>query len=119
LRERALQQPALLRDRKRLGAHLAALFFEQRERAVCLRDGALGGAQAITRLFARFLFALELPRERVDAAAQRFEILFFRCREGRGRPQGERKKKDSCQVFAFPCAETAAMRFATSFASPR
>jgi hypothetical protein len=50
-----------------------------------LRDRALGVAQRIARLAAGFFLDFQRFGERLDAAAQRFEVFFFRrppCRGG-------------------------------------
>jgi hypothetical protein len=117
--ERALEPPALIGARRSLRADLAGLGFERPQRAVGLRNGALRVAQRVARLAPRLLLVLELTAERLDAALQRLEIFFFRGRSDGAGPQAERKKKDSPQALTFPCAETAAMRFATSSALPR
>jgi hypothetical protein len=119
LGKRALEAPALGGDSAGLGAHLADLGFEALERAVRLGDGALGVAQRVARFAPRFLLALELAAERLDAAAQRLQVLFFRGRGSGPGPQAERKKEDGPQALTFPCADTAATRRATSAGSPR
>jgi hypothetical protein len=119
LGERALEAPALGGEIAGLGAHLGDLGFDALERAVRLRDGALGIAQRVARFPPGLFLALEIAAERLDAAAQRLQVLFFR-RGGSGRgPQAERKKKDGPQALTFPCADTAATRRATSAGSPR
>ena len=61
--------------------------------------------------------------ERLDARAQRFQVrLAVRCLcRGRGEQQTKKRAEKQCpdQGLAFPCAETAARRRATSSASPR
>jgi len=71
--ERALQRGASRRDPRRLLADLARLGLDPGERAVGLRDGALGVAQRIARLAARAFLALEVFLQLLDAGAQRLE----------------------------------------------
>lgn len=118
-RQRALQPLALGVDARRFGAQLLSLRFEPGERAVRFRDGALRLAQGVARLAPLAFLALELALQRLDAAAQRIEIaLALRRRRGPCR-DGEREEERAGQALTLPCAETAAMRFATSSASPR
>jgi hypothetical protein len=89
---------------------------EPRQPAIGLRDGALRVAQRVARLAARAFLGLQFPGERVDARAQLGKLLFPRLRL-RDADQEEEGGKN--QVFALPCAATAAMRFSISAGSPR
>jgi hypothetical protein len=118
LGKRALLRPAALSEGGGLRAHLPALGLKCRERAVRVRDGALGVAQRVARFPARFFLLLQLLRQRPDARPQCRQVFFFRgmsrrCGEGDG------EEENPIQARAFPCADTAEMRFAISSASPR
>jgi hypothetical protein len=117
-RKRSFQRLALLADARGLPARGLALGLERRERAVRLRNGALGFAQRIARFLARCFLFLEPCGERFDAAPQRGEVLVASgsLRDERGEEKKEEKKP---QAFALPCPATAAMRRATSSGSPR
>jgi hypothetical protein len=119
LGERTFEERAPRADRGGLAADLLSLGLELGERAVRRRNRALGLAQRVARLLADLLLPVELPGERVDAAAKRLQVFLLRGRRCGPGPQRKRKKKDAPQALAFPCAETAAMRLATSAWSPR
>jgi hypothetical protein len=120
LRDQPLEGAPALGDARRLRAQPAPLCERARERAVGLGDRALGLAQGIARLAALGFLVLELALQRLDAAAQGLQLLLLggglrRRRGGEGEPEEERAD----QTFAFPWAETAAMRRSTSAGSPR
>jgi hypothetical protein len=114
-----LQGSTSFGDPTGLGAHLARFAAEARERAVRVRDRALGIAQRIARLAGGGLLPFQLASDGVDAPAQRFEILFLTGAPGRDRSPGEKQENETLQTFAFPCAATEAARRAISSASPR
>src|SRR5213080_4189364 len=119
LGERALERAASLRDLRRLGTQALALRLERGERAVGVGDRALGIAQRIARL-ALFAFpALQFLLQRIDAGTQRLQIFLPRRALRGERGKREREKQRPPQALTLPCADTAAMRFATSSASPR
>lgn len=98
----------------------AALGLELAQRAVGFRDRALGAAQRIARLAAIGLLAAQLRPQRLDARAQRREVLLAaRVRRRGGREREDERERPEDQAFAFPWAETAATRRSTSAASPR
>src|SRR5436309_3393461 len=108
-----------LRELRRLGAQALALRLERGERAVGVGDRALGIAQRIARL-ALFAFpALQFLLQRIDAGTKRLQIFLPRRALRRERGKREREKVRPPQALTLPCADTAAMRFATSSASPR
>jgi len=121
LRDQPLEGAPALGDARRLRAQPAPLGERARERAIGLGDRALGLAQGIARLAALGFLVLELALQRLDAAAQGLQLLLLggglrrRRRGGEGEPEEERAD----QTFAFPWAETAAMRRSTSAGSPR
>jgi hypothetical protein len=120
LGDEPLQGAPALGDARRLRAQPAPLGERARERAVRLGDGALGLAQGIAGLAALGFLVLELALQRVDSASQGLQLLLLgsglrRRRGGEGEPEKERAD----QAFAFPWAETAAMRRSTSAGSPR
>ena len=119
LGERALESLALRRQAGGLDAQLPVLGLQRSEGAVRLRDRALGVAQRIARFAARCLLRLQLGLQRLDAAAQRLQVALVRGRLCRERGAGESERNEARQTLALPCAETAAMRRATSSASPR
>jgi hypothetical protein len=119
LGERFLQRLASRRKARAIGLQLPAFRLQCSERAIGIRDGALGFAQRIARFGARCFLLLELFRERADAAAQLVEISFTRgCECGKCRARSYEAER-AYQALALPCAETAAMRRSISAASPR
>jgi len=98
LGERAFQDCAPRGDRGRLAANFLSFRPKLCERAIRRRDRAFGGAQRIARLLADLLLLVELPGQRVDAAAQRFQVFLFRGRRCGARPYRKRKKKDAPQA---------------------
>jgi hypothetical protein len=108
-----------LGDTAGLGAHLARFGGEKRQRSIGGRNRALGLAQRVARLALRAFLFLEVPVERVDAAAQRLQVFFLRRCPGCARGQARQEKRDADQAFTFPCAATEATRRATSSGSPR
>jgi len=76
LRGGALQGGAPLCDAARFAAQRALLGLQARERAVRLRYRALGVLQRVARLAAAFFLFLDLPRDRLYAAAQGAEVSF-------------------------------------------
>jgi hypothetical protein len=117
--ERAFQRGAPACDPRRLVADLARLRLDSGERAVGLRNGALGVAQRVARFAARAFLALEVVLELLDARAQRFEVGLPRLPLRAGRREAKREQDEADQALAFPCAATAAMRFSISAWSPR
>ena len=104
---------------RRLGAQVLALRLERGERAVGVRDRALGIAQRIARLALFAFLPLQFLLQRIDAGTKCLQI-FLPWRALRGeRGKREREKNGLPQALTLPCAETAAMRFATSSGSPR
>jgi hypothetical protein len=115
--ERSFEPLALLGDARSFGAQLPRFADQLGERAIGFRNGALRLAQAIARFALLGFLGLYLFLEGLDSLAQALQIARRRlCGECRG-GDGERKRAD--QTLALPCAETAAMRLATSLASPR
>jgi hypothetical protein len=100
-------------------AQLPVLGLQRGERAIGIRYGALGVAQGIARFAAGCLLRLQLGLQRLDAAAQRLQVALVRRRLCRERGAGESERNEARQTLALPCAETAAMRRASSSASPR
>jgi hypothetical protein len=119
LGEQPLELAAAPRDARRLGARARAVGGEPRQAAVRFRDRALGIAQRVARLAARGFLRFELALQRLDAAAQLLQLGFARRPDRRGRGEGERQSAEADQTLALPCADTAAVRRATSSASPR
>jgi len=62
-----------------------------RQRAVGVRDRALGIAQRVARLAGGRLLLFQLAVDRIDAPAQRFEIFFLTCAPGCSRNRGEKQ----------------------------
>jgi hypothetical protein len=114
-----LEGAAPVGNARRLGAHLPGFGLDAGQRAVGLRDGALGVAQGVARLAPGAFLALELLLQRLDARAQRLQVFAPRLRLNGERRAAEDEKKRADQAFAFPWAATAAMRRAISSASPR
>jgi hypothetical protein len=114
-----LEGAAPLRVARALGAQVPALGLDAGQRAVGLRDGALGVAQGVARFAPGALLALELLLQRLDAPAQRLQVFPPRLRLNGERRAAEDQKKRADQAFALPWAATAAMRRAISSASPR
>jgi len=126
-------------ERRRRTAYRRRLVIERRECAVDLRDGSFRFAQRVARLPSRGFLFFERGGEGGDPFAQIGEIArlcrtlclrpllgwrradladaVYRRDEQRGK-QRERGAR-APQAFALPCAETAAMRCATSSAFPR
>jgi hypothetical protein len=119
LAQRCLESATLLGNFPRLGAQRAAFALERGEGAVGLRDGPLRGAQRIARFFARLFLVLELLAQLLDAAAKRPEVFLFRRAGAEREKRQQNKKRLEDQAFAFPWLTTAAVRLATSAASPR
>jgi hypothetical protein len=92
---------------------------EAPQRAVGVRDRGLRGAQRLARLAPVGLLALQRGPERRDPRAQRGEVFFPGGGGRRWRGDQQRDSERPDQAFALPCADTAAMRRATSPASPR
>jgi hypothetical protein len=119
LRRQPLEPVPSLGDARRLRPQAPALRRGLRERAVCPRDGALGIAQRVARLVALGLLAFQLLLQRLDAAAQCPELLLVGRRDRGGRREQRGEEEQAGQAFAFPWADTAAMRRSTSPGSPR
>jgi len=115
--ERSLEPLALLGDARSLGAQLPSFAVQLGKGAIGLRNGALRLAQGIARFALLVFLGLQLFLERFDPLAQALQIARRRLRgEYRG---GDDERSRADQALALPCAETAAMRLATSLASPR
>src|SRR5204863_2288101 len=72
--DHALEPLAPLAEPRGLDAQLPAFGLQYRERAVGVRDGALGVAQRVARLAALAFLRLEVVAEPFDARAQLLEI---------------------------------------------
>ena len=114
---------AQLADR---AARLARLGLQGLQRTVGVGDGDFRCAQCVARLAPVGFPALELAAQRFDARAQRRQVFFAciggaraACPRRRENGQQERGNEEVFQVLLFPCAATAATRFAISAASPR
>ncbi len=110
---------ALRGDARRLRAHALRFFAQLDERVVRRGDGALGCAQRVARFALRAFLLLQLAVERVDAPAQRLEVLFLGRAVGAAGGQRRRQEEEPAQTLTFPCAATEAVRRATSSGSPR
>src|SRR3954468_19827629 len=119
LGSRALEVLPLLGDRRAVGAQLPALRLQPGQGSIGLRDGALGFAQGVARLLPLRLLRIELTLQRIDASPQRLHFLLARRALRAPGRAGEHEREGADQTLALPCAETAAMRFAISSASPR
>jgi hypothetical protein len=117
--ERALLLAAARREPADLGAQRARLALLRLQPAVGGRDRGLRGAQRVARLAALGLAAFELAAQRLDPRAQRGEILFLARALRRADGQENRGEQGAFQALLFPCAATAATRFAISSGSPR
>jgi hypothetical protein len=95
------------------------LGFERAQSAVGIRNRALGVAQRVARLAALRLLLAKAGLERLDARAQRLQVLLAVRRGGRGSGEQEGEDERAAQACALPCAAVAATRRATSSASPR
>jgi hypothetical protein len=118
-REPRLQRAAVGADALQLGLRAAPLGLELAQRAVGFRDRALGVAQRVARLAPVGLPVAQLALQRLDARAQRGEVLLAARLRRRAGGQQQREREEADQAFAFPWAETAATRRSTSAASPR
>ena len=79
----------------------------------------LRAAQRVARLAPVGFAALEVGLERIDARAQRGQVL-FPCRSLRRQGSDQNcTQEDPVQALVFPCAATAAIRLAISAWSPR
>jgi hypothetical protein len=119
LGERSLERGALPGYARRFGAQLSALGFEPRQPAIGLGDRTLGVAQGVARLPARRFLLVELTGKGFDAAAQCLQVLLPVGAVGAQRGRGSDEEGRGSQALAFPCAETAAIRFSISAGSPR
>jgi hypothetical protein len=119
LAERALERVAALGESRRLGAQPPCLDAQRREGPIGVGNGALGVAQRIARLAPRGFLVLQLLGKGFDAGAQGLQLFILRCGLCRERREAQGENKSADQTLALPCAETAAMRRATSWASPR
>jgi len=117
--DRPLQAATLGCDVRGLRAQAASFGSQCGEGAVDVRDGPLRIAQRVARLPARRFAGLELPAQGTDPGAQLVQLVLPRRRLRGACREAQREDEDPRQTLAFPCAETAAMRFATSSASPR
>jgi hypothetical protein len=75
----------LLRNAGTLGPHRARFSGEPSERAIRIRDCALGVAQCVARLALRRFAAPDLLVQLVDAPAQRLQLVLLRRSPGRER----------------------------------
>jgi hypothetical protein len=118
-RQARFQRTARARQPLEPGLRGAALGLQRAQRAVGFRDRALGIAQRVARL-APVGFLLAEPRaQRLDACAQRRQVLLAARVRGQRRGEDEDGDERALQARAFPWAETAATRRAMSAASPR
>jgi len=118
-REALGERAAVRREARELGLRLAGLGLELAQRAVGFRDGALGVAQRVARLATARLLLVQPEPQRLEARAQRRQVLLA-ARVRRGcRGEREQDEERARQALAFPWAATAATRRATSAASPR
>jgi hypothetical protein len=115
----ALEVAALGREARRLATQGARLGLQRGEGAVDVRDGALRIAQRVARFPARRFPGLELAAQGIDPRAQLAQLVRPRRRLRGACREAQREDEDPRQTLVFPCADTAAMRFATSSASPR
>ena len=117
LAERALER----RQARELALRRAALGFELAQRAVGFGDRPLGVAQRVARFAPVGFLVAEAGAQRLEARAQRRQVLLAARVRPVPRASGERERDEERlpQAFAFPCAETAATRRAISAASPR
>ena len=121
-REALAERAAERREARELGLRRAALGLESAQRAVGFRNGALGVAQRVARLAPVGLLVAEPGLQRLDARAQRGQVLLaagLRGVPGGGRGERQRNEARAPQALAFPWAETAATRRSISAASPR
>jgi hypothetical protein len=102
-----------------LGLRAAALCLQQPQLAVGLRDRALGVAQRVARLAAAGFLLAEIVAQRLDAAAQRRQVLLAARMRGRARGDEQAEDEAADQAFALPWALTAATRRSISAGSPR
>jgi hypothetical protein len=117
-REALAERAAEPREARELGLRRAAFGLELAQRAAGLRNGALGIAQRVARLAPVGLFFAEPRAQRLDARAQRRQVLLA-ARVRRAGGDREQDEKRAPQALAFPWAETAATRRWMSAASPR
>jgi hypothetical protein len=114
-------------DRFQLAAQRVLLRAERAERAVRVGDRLLGGTQRVARLLAVGFLPVEFVAQRADALPQRGQVGLLVGRRVGARRRGRGDQGEGCedekpakrQVFALPCAATAATRCATSSALPR
>ena len=106
-------------EARQFGLRRASLGLQPAQAAVGVGNRALGVAQRVARLAPVGFLLAQAGAQRLDARAQRLQVfLAAGLRRGaRGERQAEEQRPD--QGLAFPCAETAATRRATSAASPR
>jgi hypothetical protein len=118
-RDARLERFLPARQARQLRLRRAALGLQVAQRAVGVRDGALRVAQRVARLAPVGFLLAEPGLERLDARAQRFQVLLAACLRSGACGEGEAEEDCPDQGLALPCAETAATRRATSSASPR
>jgi hypothetical protein len=107
------------RQARELRLRRAALGFQVAQRAIGIRDRALGVAQRVARLSPVGFLLAQARLERLDARAQRVQVLLAAGLRRGARGEGATEEERADQGLALPCAETAAARCATSAASPR
>jgi hypothetical protein len=118
-REARLERLLPARQPRQLCLRRAAFGFQVAQRAVGVRDGALRVAQRVARLAPVGFLLAEPGLERLDARAQRLQVLLAACLRSGTCGEGKAEEEYPDQGLALPCAETAATRRATSSASPR
>ncbi|MEX2240239.1 MAG: hypothetical protein WD775_06045 [Burkholderiales bacterium] len=117
-REALAERAAEPREARELDLRRAAFGLELAQRAVGFRNGALGVAQRVARLAPVGLFLAEPRAQRLEARAQRRQVLLA-ARVRRAGGDREQDEERAPQALAFPWAETAATRRSMSAASPR
>jgi hypothetical protein len=118
-REARLEGLLPARQPRQLRLRRAALGLQVAQRAVGVRDRALGVAQRVARLAPIGFLLVEPGLERLDARAQRLQVLLAAGLRSGACGEGDAEEDCPDQGLALPCAETAATRRATSSASPR
>jgi len=118
-RQARLERAVLAREARQRRLRGTALSLQRAQRAVGFRDRALGIAQRVARLAPVGLLLAEPRAQRLDARAQRRQVLLAVRVRGQRRGEDQDGDQRALQARAFPWAETAATRRAISAASPR
>jgi hypothetical protein len=118
-RQARLERAALAREARQRRLRGTALGLQRAQRAVGFRDRALGIAQRVARLAPVGLLLAEPRAQRLDARAQRRQVLLAVRVRGQRRGEDQDREQRALQARAFPWADTAATRRAISAASPR